>query len=65
MKEMTEKVLTNKPENIVYFSPALNYSDAYSQRLRYEGFLSAVGNVKYSVVTDIDDIKESYEVLKI
>ena len=60
MREMTEKVLCDKPENIIYFSPSLNYSDAYAQRLRYEGFLSAAGNIKYSVVTDIDDIKESY-----
>jgi len=61
MKEMTQKVLNDNPQNIIYFSPALNYSDAYAQRLRYEGFLSAVGNAKYSVVTDIDDIKESYD----
>ncbi len=61
MKEMTEKVLNNNPENIIFFSPALNYSDAYAQRLRYEGFLSAIGNKKYSVVTDIESIKESYD----
>lgn len=61
MKEMTEKVLNDKPQNIIYFSPALEFSDAYAQRLRYEGFLSAVGNASYSVVTDIDDIKESYD----
>lgn len=61
MREMTIKVLKDKPQNIIYFSPALDYSDAYAQRLRYEGFLSAVGNVKYSVITDIDDIKESYD----
>ena len=61
MKEMTEKVLSDNPQNIIYFSPALNYSDAYAQRLRYEGFLSAVGNATYSVVTDIDNMKESYE----
>ena len=60
MKEMTERVLKEKPENIVYFSPALNYSDAYAQILRYEGFLNAIGNTKYSVVTDIDDIQEVY-----
>ena len=61
MREMTEKILNDEQQNIIYFSPALNYSDAYAQRLRYEGFLSAVGKAKYSVVTDIDDIKESYE----
>ena len=61
MREMTEKVLNEKPQNIIYFSPALNYSDAYAQRRRYEGFLSIVGNKKYSVVTNIDDIKEHYD----
>ena len=61
MKEMSTKILNDNPQNIIYFSPALNYSDAYAQRLRYEGFLSAVGNAKYSVVTDIDDIKEYYD----
>ena len=61
MQEMTEKVLKDNPENIIYFSPALNYSDAYAQRKRYEGFLSIIGNTSYSVVTDIDDIKECYD----
>lgn len=61
MRDMTIKILNDKPKNIVYFSPALTYSDAYAQRLRYEGFLSAVGNAKYSVVTDIEDIKELYD----
>ena len=61
MKEMTQKVLKDNPENIIYFSPSLNYPDASAQRLRYEGFLSAVGKTKYSVVTDIADIKETYD----
>lgn len=61
MKEMTEKMLNDAPENIIYFSPALNYSDAAAQRLRYEGFLRAVGNNKYSVVTNLEDIKEFYD----
>ena len=61
MREMTVKVLSDKPQNIIYFSPALNYSDAYAQRRRYEGFLSVVGNEKYSIVTNIEDIKECYD----
>lgn len=61
MREMTEKVLNEKPQNIIYFSPALNYADAYAQRRRYEGFISATGSKKYSVVTNIDDIKEYYD----
>ncbi|MBQ7794206.1 MAG: LacI family DNA-binding transcriptional regulator [Clostridia bacterium] len=60
MKDMTAKVLSDNPQNIIYFSPALCYADAIAQRRRYEGFLSAVGDRKYSVVTDIEDIKESY-----
>ncbi len=61
MREMTEKVLSEKPQNIIYFSPALNYPDAYAQRRRYEGFLSVVGNETYSVITNIEDIKECYD----
>lgn len=61
MREMTEKVLKEEPQNIIYFSPALKYSDAYAQRRRYEGFLSVAGNEKYSLVTNIEDIKECYD----
>ncbi|MBR3933150.1 MAG: LacI family DNA-binding transcriptional regulator [Clostridia bacterium] len=61
MREMTVKVLSDKPQNIIYFSPALNYPDAYAQRRRYEGFLSVVGNEKYSIVTNIEGIKECYD----
>lgn len=60
MKEMTANVLADKPESIVYFSPALCYPDNNAQRRRYEGFLSAIGNAPYTVVTDIDSIKEHY-----
>jgi len=61
MKNMTEHILKSDFKKIIYFSPALNYPDAYAQRQRYEGFLSAVGSMEYLVVTDIDDIKENYE----
>lgn len=61
MREMTAKVLSDGAENIVYFSPALCYDNAYAQRKRYEGFLSVIGDTKYSVATSIDDIKECYE----
>lgn len=61
MRDMTLRVMGDDCENIIYFSPAINYPDAYAQRLRYEGFLNAIGDRKYSVVTDIEDIKESYE----
>ncbi len=61
MREMTEKVLKDKPHNIIYFSPALKYPDAYAQRRRYEGFLSVAGNEKYSLITNIEDIKNCYD----
>ncbi len=61
MREMTLAVTAQKPDSIIYFSPALNYPDARAQRERYEGFLSAVSNIPYSVVTDIDSIKDSYD----
>lgn len=61
MREMSLEVLKEQPKNIVYFSPALNYSDAFAQRLRYEGFLSVVGDAEYSIVTNLDDIKLHYD----
>ena len=57
MQEMTLYALECSPQNVVYFSPALNHYDAYAQKLRYEGFLNTIGAAKYSVVTDIKDIK--------
>lgn len=61
MKDMTFNCLKEDFENIIYFSPALTYPDATAQRLRYEGFLSAVGERKYNVITDIEKIKETYD----
>lgn len=61
MRKMTKKVLKEKPENIIYFSPAITYNNAYAQQKRYEGFLSVIGDTEYTVVTDIEDIKECYD----
>ena len=61
MVDMTQAVLQDKPEQIVYYSPALLYDDSHAQRRRYEGFLSAVGNTPYSVVTNITDIQQEYD----
>ncbi len=61
MREVTENVIKRKPQNIVYFSPAVKYPNATAQHLRYEGFLKAVGNSKYSVVTDIENIQDLYD----
>lgn len=72
MKEMTEYVLgggletENMPEsarrrNIIYFSPAIQYEDAYAQKRRFEGFLAALPpDQPYAVITDIDKIREEY-----
>ena len=60
MRDMTSNVLDDTPDNIVYFSPALRYPDAYAQRMRYEGFLSVVGSAEYCVVTNPENIKSNY-----
>lgn len=60
MRDMTEKLLAEGYTDLIYFSPALKYKDAYAQESRYEGFLNAVSDRKYSLVTDIDQIEECY-----
>jgi len=60
MSEMTEYVISRGYSRLVYFSPALTYGDAYAQRARYEGFLRAVGNLDFTLVTDISDIRSVY-----
>ena len=61
MQDMTAYALEYSPENVIYFSPGLKRSDAYAQKTRYEGFLSMIGDMRYSVVKDIDDIKKEYD----
>lgn len=61
MREMTEYVMKCGYKNIIYFSPALQYDDAYAQKRRFEGFLSVVqSQLSYSIITDIDKIMEVY-----
>lgn len=60
MKEFAGELLQKDYEQIIYFSPAINYETAHAQRLRYEGFMAALEGRDYSVVTDIEDIEESY-----
>ena len=60
MRDMTEKLLSEGYTDLIYFSPALKYKDAYAQESRYEGFLNAVSDRKYTLVTDIDQIEECY-----
>lgn len=61
MKELTERNLAEDYDDIIYFSPALNYADASAQRKRYEGFLNAVGDKSFKTLTEIDEIQTSYE----
>ena len=60
MRDMTEKIISDGYTDLIYFSPALKHKDAYAQKLRYEGFLSAVLGRKYNTVTCIDEIAECY-----
>lgn len=61
MHRLTETVLKNRWDNIFYFSPAIEYPNAFAQRLRYEGFLNAAGNTEYTVLTNIEDVCGTYE----
>ena len=61
MRDMTAKVIADGYTDLIYFSPALKYADAYAQKLRYDGFLSAVSNREHKVVTDIDEVAEHYK----
>lgn len=61
MKDVTEYVIKNNYKNIIYFSPAIQYDDAYAQKRRFEGFLEAVKDKRpYSVICDIEKINEEY-----
>lgn len=60
MRDMTEKIIADGYTDLIYFSPALKYADAYAQHLRYKGFLNAVVGRKYHTVTCIDEIANGY-----
>lgn len=60
MKDVAELLEKTPTENIIYFSPALNYPNAYAQTERYNGFVNGMGKREFSTVTNIDDIKERY-----
>lgn len=63
MKEQTQQIIKEGYENIIYFSPAINYKNAYAQKQRYEGFKSAINDLEipYEVIKDISEIQESYK----
>lgn len=60
MRDMTEKLIKDGYTDFVYFSPALQYADAFAQKLRYEGFLSVISDKNYKVITHIDEILKDY-----
>lgn len=60
MKEAAEYLLQTY-ETIVYYSPALCYANAFAQKRRFEGFMSAIGERScYSVVTSQEKLADSY-----
>ncbi len=60
MKDLTDFVLSRGYRNVVYFSPALKYADAYAQKMRFEGFMEGVKGFKdYSVITELEQIEAS------
>ncbi len=60
MKDMTEHILEKGYKNIIYFSPAVEYDDAFSQKIRYNGFLGAIKNHPFTLVTNINMIEQEY-----
>ncbi len=60
MRDMTEHVLSKNPKKLLYFSPALLYSDAAAQKKRYEGFLAAADGMPYEVITSADALSAEY-----
>lgn len=64
MRDMTESVIKEGYKNLIYYSPALKYNDAYAQRNRYNGFKQAGDVFNTKVITDIDDIEKSLDGFK-
>lgn len=64
MRDMTESVIKDGYKNLLYYSPALKYNDAYAQINRYNGFKQAGDGFNTTVITDINDIEKSLKNLK-
>jgi DNA-binding LacI/PurR family transcriptional regulator len=57
MRSMVKYVAEKNYEKIIYFSPALEYPDAFAQILRYKGFLDVMAKKSnFSVATKLDQI---------
>lgn len=60
MKEATEYLLASY-QNIVYYSPAICYANAFAQKRRFEGFMAAMAHsCRYSIVTTPQEIRAEY-----
>lgn len=60
MKALTEYVAEKDYNKLIYFSPALEYKDAFAQKLRYQGFLEGVTqNIDYLVITQIENVPKN------
>ncbi len=55
------KYVSERYCNIVYYSPALVYENAFAQKLRYDGFKEAVKGKDYTLVTKAEELKEGYK----
>lgn len=60
MRDVACKI-RNEDAEIIYFSPALNYPNAFAQKERYRGFISVICENDFILVTDINDIKKKYD----
>ena len=60
MRDMTNYVIKKGFKNLVYYSPAIQYPDAIAQHNRYNGFIDAAKDRQYTVISNIEDISESY-----
>lgn len=62
MRDFAKHLSLEQYDDRIYFSPPLRYPDGtHAQRRRYEGFLSAIGDLPHRVVTDIDKVEKLYE----
>lgn len=61
MRDMTQSVLADGYENLIYYSPALKYKTAFAQQRRFAGFLTASDGVPHTAISDISEIKPFYD----
>lgn len=60
MMEAAEQLFASY-RNVIYFSPALCYPNAFAQKKRFEGFMQVAKNhTGYSVITSLDKLAADY-----